>query len=69
MEMLNQSTFRKEIDGKIIYHIILNEERFQTCVVCEKYFKYTGNNIKYCRDCRTTENLRRANERYRGKKG
>jgi hypothetical protein len=69
VERLNKSTYKKEIDGVDVYHIILCRKRYQTCVICEDYFEHTGNNIKYCPDCRATENLRRANERYHSKKG
>jgi len=69
MELLNKSTFRKEIDGKYVYRVVLQNKNYQSCHICEEYFELTGNNIKYCPDCRKQENSRKTNERHRSKKG
>ena len=68
MERLNKSTSKKEIDGVVVYRIILQKRKYQSCAICEEYFELTGNNIKYCPACRKQENSRKTNERHLSKK-
>lgn len=58
-EKTNKSVFEKYINGVRVTQIILDNKRYQTCLLCQKFFLVTGSNSKYCETCRIEENIRK----------
>jgi hypothetical protein len=67
MERLNKNTVRKEVEGKTVYQVVINGEKYQSCCICEEYFKMTGYSNKYCTDCAKKQNIKKTAEKNKEK--
>lgn len=67
MERLNKNTIRKVVEGKTVYQISMEGEKYQGCCICDEYFKLTGYNNKYCPVCAKDVNIRKTSEKNKEK--
>lgn len=67
MERLNKYTFRKEVESKVVYQVVIDGEKFQGCCICDEYFKLTGYNMKYCPACAKEINIKKTAEKNKEK--
>lgn len=63
MKRINNSTFLDEDTG--IVKVIIDNVEYKTCAMldCQRFFKTTGSNHKYCDKCRKKANIQNTIER------
>jgi rRNA maturation endonuclease Nob1 len=63
MERLSQNTIRKVVEGKTVYQVVIDGNKYQECSECGEYFKITGYNSKYCPSCAKKINIKKTSEK------